>query len=361
MQSRNAIAVAAMILMGACLALIIYAGQRVYGTIGPSRAFASADGSLYLLSHGHIHVFGPDGHRRQSIDLEALGVHPRPSDFEVHRDGRLVTTDPNDSMLNRCVAPSGPCERLDLSLKTGIAQDVRQLNAAKIHIDEAGQRYYVSDNSGHSVVIADFRGKVLGRSAPGTFRYPNQLAVRQPGTLSVVDTNHYRVVTFDVQGDRFGAKLGELWAGGPALALQRSPRITRALRFFPFDSVVLPNGETWVLIAANGMRDADLVVFNRDGKPLRRIDLGDDSDPFDIEVWKDRVIISDATNYRVDAVDFSGKPVAAFDDPAFAAELGEARESPRRWKMIRVAAQVTLILVPFGALILAYRRRKPAP
>jgi len=349
-----------MVLMGACLALIVYAGQRIYGTIGPSRAFAAADGSLYLLSHGRIHVFGADGRRRQVIDLQALGVHPRPSDFEVHRDGRIVTTDPNDSLLNRCAVPSGPCERLDLGLRTGVAQEVRRLNAAKIHIDEAGQRYYVSDNSGHSVVIADFGGKVLGRSEPGTFRYPNELAVRKPGTLSVVDTNHWRVATFDVKGDHFGANLGNLWVGGPGI-LPKSPRITRPGRYWPFDSVVLPDGETWVLIAREGMRDADLIVFGADGKPVKRIDLGDDSDPFDIEIWKDRVIVSDATNYRVEGLDLSGNRVAAFDDPAFAQELDEARALPQRWKMIRVAAQVTLMLTPFVALILAYRRRKPAP
>jgi len=341
-----------MVLMGACLALIVYAGQRIYGTIGPSRAFAAADGSLYLLSHGRIHVFGADGRRRQVIDLQALGVHPRPSDFEVHRDGRIVTTDPNDSMLNRCVAPSGPCERLDLRLKTALAQEVRRLNAAKIHIDEAAQRYYVSDNSGHSVVIAGFDGKVLGRSEPGTFRYPNQLAVRQPGTLTVVDTNHFRVVTFDVKGDRWGQKVGALSAGATEL--------TRQGRAWPFDSVVLPNGQTWVLIARDGMRDADLIVYDHDGKPVKRIDLGDESDPFDIELWKDRVIVSDATNYRVDAVDFSGNPVAAFDDPAFTQELAEAGAVPQRWRTIRAAAQVTLMLVPFAALFLAYRRRKPS-
>jgi len=329
------------------LAFVIYAGGRIYGTIGPSRAMAMADGRLYLASHGKLHVFGPDGKRREAIDLAALGVPPRPSDFEIHRDGRLVITDPNASILHRCALPSGPCERLDVGLKSVPGQEVLPLNAAKIHIDERGQRYYVSDNAGHSIVIADFAGRVLGRSRTRVVWYPNQLAVTGEGELTVVDTNHRRLATFDVSGDRVGRVVSEMStaAGG----------VARAGRRWPFDSLRLDNGETWVLIARERMRDADLVVFDSRGKARRRIDLGEDSDPFDIEVWRGRVWVADATNYRFESVGADGAVTREIEDQAFVGELAAARDQTRRWKAIRLAAQVGMGLVPLIGILVLWR------
>jgi hypothetical protein len=348
-ERRVVIASVILIAFLATVAFVVYCGQRIYGTIGPSRAFSAADGKLYVLSHGHIHVFGADGKRLQTIDLAALGVHPRPSDFEVHSDGRIVTTDPNTSVLNRCQVPDGPCEQIDVGLKTVVAQDVRRLNAAKIHIDEAARRYYVSDNAGHSVIIADFEGRLLARSAPGAFRYPNQLWIDPPGVLSVVDTGNQRRVTIDITGDRFGPTISVL----PTYAT----KLVRPGRYLPFDSVVLPNGETWVLIARTGMRDADIIAFDAKNHALRRIDMGEDSDPFDIESWGGKVWVADATRYRFEPVSFSPQQAPGPTlDPAFYQELAQARESPERWKMIRAAAQAMLILLPiFGIFIM---RRK---
>ena len=344
-QRQAAVAVVALALFGATFALMIYAGQRMYTTIGPSRAFAAADGRLYLLSHGSIHVFGKDGHRIESYDLAGLGVNPRPSDFEVHRDGSILTTDPDSSLLNRCKVPAGPCEQVDLGLRKAVGQDVLPLNPLKLHIDEDSQRYYVSDNAGHQVVIADFTGHVLARSTPYQIAYPNQLGVPSQGRLSVVDTGHSRIVTFDVAKPGFDHPVDAMTTGAIAVA--------RPGRHVAFDSVVLPNGQTWVLIGLNHCRDSDVVVFEG-GKPLRRLDLGDDSDPFDIELWNDRVIVADATNYRVAAFDFSGNRIEPFADEKFRGELVQAKQAPAFWGRVRLGARAGLVIIPLAVAFLLW-------
>jgi hypothetical protein len=326
---------------------VVYAGERIYGTIGPSRAMATPGGRLYLASHGKLHVFGPDGMRGESIDLASLGVPRRPSDFEIHRDGRLLIADPDESVLHRCTLPSGPCERLDVGLKSVPGQKVLPLNAAKIHIDDAGERYYVSDNSGHSVVIADFSGRILGRSAERTVWYPNQLALVAPGRLSVVDTNNRRVATFDVSADRVGALL--------ATMSTHADDVARPFRQWPFDSVRLPNGETGVLIARERMRDADLVLFDARGTARKRVDLGAESDPFDIELWRGRVWIADATNYTFESVAIDGSDRREIEDRAFRDELAAARAGAQDWKAIRLAAQVAAGIVPLLGIALLWR------
>jgi hypothetical protein len=327
--------------------LVVYSGQRIFGTIGPSRAFAAADGRLYLLSHGKIHVFGADGSRLQAIDLRALGVHPRPSDFEVHRDGRLVMADPNESVLARCVPPSGPCERIDVTLLAKPGQEVLPLNAAKLHIDEGAGRYYVSDNSGHRVVVADFAGHVLGASRPMTVYYPNQLATVAVGALAVVDTGHRRIATFDVSGDRVGALLRQMSTDAPG--------IVRPGRRLPLDSVHLADGGTWVLIARERMRDADLVLFDAGGAPRTRVDLGDDSDPFDIEAWRGRIWIADATNYRFESVALDGSDPRSIEDRSFAAELASEHEAAQRWIVYRWLARIGMVVAPILGLAVLWR------
>ena len=322
----------------------------MYATIGPSKAVAAADGTLVLLSHGKLHRFGKDGMRTEVIDLAALGVPVRPSDFAMHRDGRLLITDPDRSVLHRCVLPRGPCETLDVGLLTVPGQGVLPLNAAKLYVDDDAKRYYVSDNFGHRLLIADFDGRLVAKSRSGIVHHPNQLATRKPGQLTVVDTDDQRLVTFDVSGDKFGGILAQMDTSADGVA--------REERVLPFDSVAFEDGTTWVLIARGHMQDADIVEFDASGAATRRIALDDDSDPFDIERWRDRVWVSDATNYRFESVDRSGKR-GSIEDRKFLDELEAQRRIPARWRLARTAAQAGEVIAPLLALLLVgWRARR---
>lgn len=340
---QNTVAAIAIAAVLACVAAIYLAGKEIYRTIGPSKAFAAADGRLYLVSHGRVHVFGRDGKRRNAYDLDALGASPTPSDLAVHRDGRIVVASPDGSDLRRCTLPAGPCETLDPRLTGVPLQHMLPLNSVKIAIDEDRGRYFLSDNAGHRLVETDLAGKPVASTPARTVWYPNQLTVEAPGRLRVVDTNHRRIATFSVVGDSIGPLVGEMATDARDIA--------RPGREWPFDSVRSPSGETWALVAAEGMKDADLIVYGGDGHARRRIDLGSDSDPFDIELWGDRVIVSDATNYRVEAVGLDGRRLRAFDDPDFDKELAAARERPQWWRTARLAAQIGIIAVPLLAIV----------
>jgi len=350
-RAQAAVGVTAVALAIGCVLLMVEAGRRLYRTLGPSHAVAAADGSLYVVSHGRIHVFARDGERRQVIDLRTLGVATKPSDIALHADGRIALMDPDTSLVQRCRLPRGPCEALDLGLQRSDMQQLMPLNAAKLAIDERAQRYYVSDNAGQRLVIADFSGHVLARSAPRTVWYPNHLFVAAPGELSVVDTNHHRIATFDVHGDRVGRLLREV-------AADSSP-VTRPGRQWPFDSAPMPGGETAVLIAADRMRDADLVVLDPSGTAVRRFDLGADSDPFDIERWGDRIVVADGTRYRLQALDFDGRPVAGFPRADFLEELSREHARARLWAELQLAARIGLVAVPLLAIVVLWRMGVP--
>lgn len=348
-RAQATVALVAVVVALSCIALIVEAGRRIYHSIGPSKAVAAADGSLYVLSHGKLHIFARDGTRRAAIPLESLGLTRTPSDLALHRDGRVVLADPDTSTLQRCTLPSGPCLPIDLKLHRVDLQKVVPLNSIKVAIDEDAQRYYVSDNAGHQVVIADFAGRVLDRSKPYAFFYPNHLWVAKPGELSVVDTNHHRIVTVDVHGDRFGRELRTVPAGRSDAG--------RPGRTWPFDAATLPDGRLVALIAADGMKDADVIVI--DGAARRRIDLGADSDPFDVEAWGDRIVVADATHYRLVAMDADGTVSREFPPAFFRDELDRERETPAFWRSVRMGAQVGVILVPLAAILLLWRLGVP--
>jgi hypothetical protein len=343
-RGQGAVAAVAIAAVAACVGLIVYAGVRMYETVGPSKAIANADGTLYLVSHGALHLFGPDGKRRASYDLHALGADRKPSDIAVHRDGRVVIASPDGSDLRRCNLAARTCERIVPELTRIPLEHSLPLNSVKVAIDDDRGRYYLSDNAGHRVVAADLAGKRIAVSKRGELAHPNQLALEDANMLRVVDTNHHRIAVLDASGD----KLDRVVSTMSTLA----PGITRPGRDWPFDALRTPAGETWALVAADGMKDADLVVFDAAGKAVKRIDLGDDSDPFDIELWGDRVIVADAINYRVHAVSLDGRVTRAFDDPVFAAELERERDIPDLWRAARIAAQVGIGLVPLIAIVI---------
>lgn len=345
--------------MAGCLAFIVYAGTRIYGTIGPSRGAVAADGSLYLASHGKLHVFGTDGIRRQSIDLAAIGAPPRPSDFDLHRDGRVVLVDPDNPELARCKLPAGPCERVPVSIASLPAQEVLPLNAAKIFVDDAGGRYFISDNTGYRVLATTQDGRTLSATQPLVVRHPNRIALVAPNRLEVVDTDRSRIVTFEVSDKGVGNMVGER---------STRSRLSRPGRFLPFDAERLPDGSTAVLVAANGMKNADLVIFDPQGRPSTRADLGADSDPFDVVVWRDRLWVADAMNYRFVSLGYDASVAAPLEDTQFLAELEEERRGPELWKERRHAAQFVLVGIPLLGALLLWRlgdpgstRPSPAP
>lgn len=339
--------------LAACLAFILYAGTRIYGTIGPSRAAVTADGKLVLLSHGRLHVFGADGLRQSSADLAAIGAPPRPSDFELHRDGRAVIADPDNPELVRCTLPAGPCERVPVALFSVPGQEVLPLNAAKLLVDDDAGRYYMSDNAAHRVVAMTFDGKALKGTAPNVVRHPNRLSLPGADRLAVVDTDHRRIAVFEVNASGIGKMVASQSTAAPGIA--------RPGRRWPFAAQRLPDGGAAILVAADGMRDADVIVFDADGKPRLRADLGADSDPFDVTLWRGRLWVADATRYRFDAVNLDGTPAAALEDTAFAAELVEAHDAPERWKLYRYVAQFTLVAIPLLGALLLWRLGGEAP
>jgi hypothetical protein len=346
---RNTVAALTVLAAVGCIAFIIHAGNRILDSFGPSSLAVDSANRLYVVSHGAVHVFEADGQRSKVIDLAALGVSATPSAIAVLRDGRLMLAEREGPALARCDPTTLKCERLQLDVASNTLEHLVPGNSFKFHVDEDRGRIYVSDNGGNRLVITDLAGKTVAVSAANLVHFPNQVWSEKPGELTVVDTNKLRIATFDVSADRIGAPLREMRTAATDVA--------RRGCLWPFDAARVGAGELWVLLAQRGMRNADVVVF-KDGRAVRRVELGEDSDPFAIAAWGERIVVADATRYRLIFMQANGTHADAAD-AAFAGELRAAMLIPEEWKELRFMAQVGVVLVPLIGVIVLWRLGVP--
>jgi hypothetical protein len=281
-----------------------------------------------------------------------MGAAPIVADLGVRSDGRLLVADPDAARLRICDLQRMACDGRELGLASWTPAHLMPGNMFKFFLDEAGQRLYISDNGGHSLVIADATGKVLSRTAASKeVIFPNQVALYAPGEVTVADTNHYRIVTFEVAGDRVGKVLREFPTRGVPHA--------RPGRAAPFGIVRVADGGTWVLVARDGMKDADVILFDAGGKPVKRVDLGEGSDPFAIALWKGSVVVADGRNAVVQLFDASGDNPREIRDPAFAGELRDISARAKAWREGRFLATVGMVLFPIVGIVALWRMGVP--
>jgi sugar lactone lactonase YvrE len=333
-------AVAGVMIAGmlACLGLMVHAGNALNRDVGPSALAVAPDGRLFVASHGKVHVFTKEGRREQAFDLRGLGVDRIPADLAVRSDGRLLVADPSAALLAVCDLQKGRCGGRDLGLPGWTAEHLMPGNTFKFALDEAQGRIYISDNGGNRLVIADHDGKVLSRSGGREVHFPNQIRSYAPGEVTVVDTNNRRVATFDVSGDKVGRVVRAFSTDAPGVA--------RAGRSWPFAMARLPDGGYWVLLAANGMKNADVILFSGDGKARKRVDLGEASDPFAIALWNGWVLVADARTYRLHAFNADGSELGQLSEADWDRELDQHRATAATWKLVRLLATLGVILFP---------------
>jgi sugar lactone lactonase YvrE len=324
----------------ACLAVIIHAGNELNREVGPNAMTVAPDGRLFVVSHGKVHVFTAEERREKVLDLVAMGAPRVPSDIAVRSDGQLYLADQVGATLVACEIERSRCGGQHLGLRSWTPEHLMPNNTFKFTLDETRRRIYFSDNGGNRMLITDADGRALGRSAGdrSIVWFPNQVASFAPGEMTVADTNHKRVVTFDVSEDQVGRVQREFSTAAPGIA--------RDKREWPFAMARLPGGGTWVAVAGDQMKDADVILYDPEGKPLVRADLGPRSDPWAMAYWNGSVVVGDARNYRLHAFAPNGSKVREFRDAGFEQELREREVHALAWQQYRQFAIVGIIAFP---------------
>jgi len=334
------IAGAAIALFVALAALSFFATERMAETQGPSRIGVAPDRSLWIVSHANLHQLLPDGTRIARVPLAALGLGPVLSDVRPLRDGRLMLAQAAPSGLYRCDPVRARCERL--------AADVPTHHALMVDVDEARARVVVSDNAGHRLLLLDLAtGRLLDATPVERFLHPNTVAFDGAGAVIVSDTDRGRIARVELGGDRFGRTVE---------SHSVAPRGLRPGRHWVMDFARLPSGQWWVLVAAERMKDADLVVHDPLGNAVRRIDLGERSDPTKVVSFAHGVLVAEPIRGDLLHLRADGTVLGGFGDDVFRVELATAHLRHRAWTVIRDFGPAGMAVVPLVAIVILRRR-----
>jgi len=350
--TKNLVAVAILAAVGLCIAAIYYAGEQLGAVVpGPSKIGLAPDGTVWVASHGGLHHFTAAGVRKEVVALSALARGAIISELLPLSDGTLVLAEAVPSAAYRCDIAARVCTSITAKVAASVGPTA---HALMIAADEQRGRFYISDNANHRLLLLDFDGKVLDATAPRRLFYPNELAVEKSGQLVVVDTTHRRLVRIPVERDAFGP---DLWQ------MKTDNSLLRPGRRLPMDLAPSPGGGWWVLIARDGMKEGDVVLFGADGNAVKRIDLGPDSDPTQIAIVPGGLLVADPSRAALTRIAPDGSVAGPWGDSAFQAELGGLRESRSLWSTLRLAAQVLLVALPLAGVFLLWRlgERLPIP
>ena len=286
----------------------VYSGSDDYG-----EGSKVADALLGKKSAGESHrLFKPFGVVSDGKGLVYVSDTAKPPRVEVFDDVkkevRLIGIDGQGRLLlplGLALDAGGDVYVADAKLRTVIRFDAAGAfkgsygskdtleRPTAVAIDDARKVLYVSDTGAHRVQVFGLEeGKLvrtLGKrgAEPGTFNFPEGLAVGKDGRLYVVDALNFRYEVFDAEG-KFLAAHGQIGQEPGSFARPKGIALD-------------PDGHVYVSDAAF----CNVQIFDEDGKLLIWIGSpGSSPGQFQIAeaVFVDaanRVFIVDQTNHRV--------------------------------------------------------------
>ncbi len=352
----------------------IEVGSQTAHLKGPSFMAPGTNEGVLVLSDGTLHLLDPAGRVRGRLTLKALGLPdaitalaPLGEDFLV---GEAAT-----GSIQRC---SWTARRCTPWVSGGNASRRELKHAFKIAATAGGERVYVTDTARHRLLVYDAGGHRLGASrGEPPMCFPNGLWVDPRGGLYVADTNSHRIAGLSTDPAHLAATLS---AFPTARLVGRWCRCeeTGSSGIVPLDDMLSFSGATpkalagarpgrvwptvaqrdsarrwWVVNADADLRHGDLLRFDSDGAPPRRVMLPPRADPFDLVLRRDDLLVSDPTLMRIYRVDYAGTLVGELGDGAFRSELRALAKRLRALKLLRLALLAGLLALALGGLWLA--------
>lgn len=264
---------------------VIAGEDSVDRIVAPHGIVVDGDSRLYVADWGgrRVHFFDLEKKKYDAFSRTKIGPLASPIGVAVDSDDLVYVT---DSVLRRVFVFKGSRNKLV------IGDDATFGRPTGIAVDRSRKRLYVTDTTGHRVVVLSLAGNYLfsiGKrgTGEGEFNYPTHLALDRGGTLFVMDTMNFRVQSFSPEG-KFLRQFGRTGTG-----------INDFIK--PKGIAVDSEGHIWI---SDGARSS-VQVFDQQGRLLlifgkTGIGRGEFNTPsglfFDA---KDRLYVADTYNYRV--------------------------------------------------------------
>jgi len=250
------------IVAGAVALLFRTNAAHLRDTLGPTRIAAVGDGGWWAISHHHLHRFDAAGRRIAKVSLERFGIDNPVTGLAVLGDGRVLLAEPNSSSFSLCNSSATECSPLSLRRD---GKSVKPVQVALLQGVDAN-RFVVSDRDGRRLLLVSDRGEILteralSEAAADAYHVPYQPRMSFDGELLIPNRKDRKILrlngaTLEPVGDAFGV------SGAKG-----------ARRGLPVDVARAADGRWWVLNVAPCICDGEIVEFDAQTHPVRRVAL----------------------------------------------------------------------------------------
>ncbi|MCH9696470.1 MAG: hypothetical protein K0U68_00025 [Gammaproteobacteria bacterium] len=320
------------------------------------------DGGSYIMINNQLLGFDSSGSYQASIDLKLMQVdEDSQTDFAFFSNGDIlvrqrsrdnnfiedlqryfrftdltdqISTDAKDGLF-RCNPDTFECK--------AFTEPALNLHSAfSITIDWQTNRVFIADSGRHRVDMYTANGQLL--DSHHAFRFPNQLEIVDR-RLYVADTNHHRLIAFDITGNEFGdveesfdtrteqsIKLGDVWPS----------------------AFLLIGDQRWVLNQKQDMSLGGLYVFDSDGAYIKTVTLPEAADPFALLRVNDQVLISDFRQDRIYRYSPDGQLLGDFNSPVIRKLRENLTEQRRFYQNLDTGLTILFAASLVGGLALAF-------
>lgn len=215
----------------------------------------------------------------------------------------------------------------------------------RLFIDQDHQFIHVIDGLGHELRSYDQYGKLLSKLKSG-LRYPKRIRCHSDRCY-LIDTNNRRLL-FIKQSDSGGYDLdGEL----------NFEKLGDSFNWIIDAHYV--NKEWWVISADNSMRTSKVNIFDQDGRFQKRLKLNAHSEPFDLLVKDQDVLISDIATGTIYRFSVNGRYLDEIKSDKVKAYYKTMKEEQEKYGLyVDLSKAFLIVLFIFGLVLFLFMARR---
>lgn len=338
------------------LALYLYANQAKLD-IGHYGFFRIIDQQMVVQFDQHLVWLDQYGREQRALDLQTLNIKAR-GDYGFFSNGDLLvyhsTREPGlmESLATfmrlqkrdyRATRGGDGFYRCDLRRRecASFAPQLPALDRSfRFVIDRDTDTVYLSDIPAFRLYKIDNVGNTVATSDTETFRFPNQLLLKD-GDLWVADTNRHRIAAVDTANDSF-AEVREEFTVDLGDEYRWPHQLTAGAEGW------------WIIVGDNSMANGHVVHFSRDGKHEKNLDLQEIRDPAALKYWQGALWVADFSRPLLQAYSVDGERLPAVASDTLDALTAESQTAFNKYQALGYLGIGGLILVLIGGFAAAW-------